>query len=155
MTWHEGLGFFYSFDGLSCLQLRNFMKICSTVGKWGILYPRYTGTVHLSKWCHKNGYWDSMSGQIYWSLTLDEIHEMQNLNSLLLRIHTWIQFLAHLSRRLEWAIAVRFRPSSVVRRVSCVVRKLFTFSSSWKRMLDFNQTCQESSLGLGDSKLFK
>ena len=25
-------------------------------------------------------------------------------------------FLAHLSRRLEWAIAVRFRPSSVVRR---------------------------------------
>ena len=40
-------------------------------------------------------------------------------------------FLAHLSRRLEWAIAVRFRPSSVV-------RKLFTFSSSsWKRMVGF------------------
>ena len=40
-------------------------------------------------------------------------------------------FLAHLSRRLKWAIAVRFR-------ASCVVRKLFTFStSSWKRMVEF------------------
>ena len=32
-------------------------------------------------------------------------------------------FLAHLSQRLKWAIAVRFRPSSVVRRPSCVVRR--------------------------------
>ena len=47
-------------------------------------------------------------------------------------------FLAHLSRRLKWAIAVRFRPSCVVRRASSVVRKLFTFSSSsWKRMVGF------------------
>ena len=48
------------------------------------------------------------------------------------------RFLAQLSRRLEWAIAVRFRPSCVVRRPSSVVRKLFTFSSSsWKRMVVF------------------
>ena len=32
-------------------------------------------------------------------------------------------FLAHLSRRLKWAIAITFRPSSVVRRASCVVRR--------------------------------
>ena len=46
--------------------------------------------------------------------------------------------LAHPSRRLEWAIAVRFRASCVVRRPSSVVRKLFTFSSSsWKLMVGF------------------
>ena len=77
-------------------------------------------------------------------------------------------FLAHLSRRLEWAIAVRFRPSSVVRRPSCVVRRASSvvrrpssvnflhfhllLENAW---LDFNQTWQESSLGVGDSKLFK
>ena len=46
-------------------------------------------------------------------------------------------FLAHLSRRLEWAIAVRFRPPSAVRRPSSV-NFLHTFSSSsWKRMVGF------------------
>ena len=79
-----------------------------------------------------------------------------------------VVFLAHLSRRLEWAIAVRFRPSSVVRRASCVVRRASSvvrrpssvnflhfhllLENAW---LDFNQTWQESSLGVGDSKLFK
>ena len=84
--------------------------------------------------------------------------------------YAWLQhaFLAHLSRRLEWAIAVRFRPSSVVRRPSCVVRRASSvvrrpssvnflhfhllLENAW---LDFNQTWQESSLGVGDSKLFK
>ena len=46
--------------------------------------------------------------------------------------------------------------SSVVRRASSVVRKLLHFhlllENAW---LDFNQTWQESSLGVGDSKLFK
>ena len=47
-------------------------------------------------------------------------------------------FLAHLSRRLEWAIVIAHRPSSVrpsvrpsvVRRPSSVRRKLFAFSTS-------------------------
>ena len=49
-------------------------------------------------------------------------------------------FLAHLSRRLEWAIVIAHRPSSVrppvclsVRRPS--VRKLFTFSTSSPELL--------------------
>ena len=70
-------------------------------------------------------------------------------------------FLAHLSRRLKWAIAVHFHPSSVVRRASCVVRRAscvnflhfhLLLENAW---LDFNQTWQESSLGVGDSTLFK
>ena len=84
------------------------------------------------------------------------------------RTRSFRAFLAHLSRRLEWAIAVRFRPSSVVRRPSCVVRRAscvvrrpssvnflhfhLLLENAW---LDFNQTWQESSLGVGDSKLFK
>ena len=32
-------------------------------------------------------------------------------------------FLAHLSKMLKWAIAIAHRPSSVVRRASCVVRR--------------------------------
>ena len=65
-----------------------------------------------------------------------------------------VTFLAHRSRRLEWAIAVRFRPSSVVRRASSVNFLHFhlLLENAW---LDFNQTWQESSLGVGDSKLFK
>ena len=51
--------------------------------------------------------------------------------------------------------------SSVVRRPSCVVRRPSSVNflhfhllleNAW---LDFNQTWQESSLGVGDSKLFK
>ena len=51
--------------------------------------------------------------------------------------------------------------SSVVRRASCVVRRPSSVNflhfhllleNAW---LDFNQTWQESSLGVGDSKLFK
>ena len=45
----------------------------------------------------------------------------------------FIFFLAHLSQRLEWAIVIAHRPSSVrpsVRPSSSVVRKLFTFSTS-------------------------
>ena len=38
------------------------------------------------------------------------------------------KFLAHLSRRLEWAIVIAHRPSSV--HPSSSVRKLFTFSTS-------------------------
>ena len=53
------------------------------------------------------------------------------------------------------------RPSCVVRRASCVVRRPSSVNflhfhllleNAW---LDFNQTWQESSLGVGDSKLFK
>ena len=53
------------------------------------------------------------------------------------------------------------RPSSVVRRPSSVVRRPSSVNflhfhllleNAW---LDFNQTWQESSLGVGDSKLFK
>ena len=76
-------------------------------------------------------------------------------------VRTSIVILAHPSRRLEWAIAVRFRASSVVRRASSVVRRPSSVNflhfhllleNAW---LDFNQTWQESSLGVGDSKLFK
>ena len=62
--------------------------------------------------------------------------------------------LAHPSRRLEWAIAVRFRPSCVVRRPSSVNFLHFHLLLE-NACLDFNQTWQESSLGVGDSKLFK
>ena len=53
------------------------------------------------------------------------------------------------------------RASCVVRRASCVVRRPSSVNflhfhlllkNAW---LDFNQTWQESSLGVGDSKLFK
>ena len=44
---------------------------------------------------------------------------------------------------------------SYCRPFSCVVRKLFTFHLLENAWLDFNQTWQESSLGVGDSKLFK
>ena len=48
------------------------------------------------------------------------------------------KFLAHPSRRLEWAIVIAQRPSSVVRRPSSSssVRKLFTFSTSSPKPLD-------------------
>ena len=53
--------------------------------------------------------------------------------------HFWFayNFLAHLSRRLEWAIVIAHRPSSV--RPSSArpsVRKLFTFSTSSPEPLD-------------------
>ena len=62
------------------------------------------------------------------------------------RLSIW-GMLAHLSRRLEWAIAVRFRPSCV----NCLYFHLL-LDNAW---LDFNQTWQESSLGIGDSKLIQ
>ena len=56
-------------------------------------------------------------------------------------------FVAHLSRWLKWAIAVCFCPSSV---------NFLHFHLLLKNVwLDFNQTWQESSFGVGDSKLFK
>ena len=86
----------------------------------------------------------------------------KSLTELILFSEEWLLlFLAHLSRRLEWAIAVCFRPSCVVRRASCVVRRASSVNflhfhllleNTW---LDFNQTWQESSLVVGDSKLFK
>ena len=48
-------------------------------------------------------------------------------------------FLAHLGRRLEWAIVIAHRPSSVrlsVRRCPSVWRKLFTFLTSSPELLD-------------------
>ena len=45
-----------------------------------------------------------------------------------------LNFLAHLSRRLKWAIVIAHRPSSSVRRPS--VRKLSTFSTSSPEPLD-------------------
>ena len=50
-----------------------------------------------------------------------------------------LSFFAHLSRRLEWAIVIAHRPSSVrlsVRRPASVVRKLFTFATSSPEPLD-------------------
>ena len=49
-------------------------------------------------------------------------------------------FLAHLSQRLKWTIAVRFRPSSV----NFLHFHLLLLENAW---LDFNQTWQKSSLG--------
>ena len=56
--------------------------------------------------------------------------------------------------QVSYSIAVRFRPSSIVRRPSSVNFLHFhlLLENAW---LDFNQTWQESSLGVGDSKLFK
>ena len=45
-------------------------------------------------------------------------------------------FLAHRSRRLEWAIVIAHRPSSVHPSSSSSVRKLFTFSTSSPKPLD-------------------
>ena len=61
-------------------------------------------------------------------------------------------FLAHLSRRLEWAIVIAHRPSSVrpsvrpsVRRLSSVRRKLSHFRLLlWNRWTEFNETWQEA-----------
>ena len=47
-----------------------------------------------------------------------------------------LHFLAHLSRRLEWAIVIAHRPASVRRPSSSSVRKLFTFSTSSPEPLD-------------------
>ena len=59
-----------------------------------------------------------------------------------------IQFLAHLSRRLKWAIVIAHRPSSVrlsVRRPSSVRRKLSHFRLLlWNRWMEFNETWQEA-----------
>ena len=59
--------------------------------------------------------------------------------------------LAHLSRRLKWAL-------SIVRRHRCCrcCRQLFTFSSSSPEPLGFNETWHKASLGgEGDSNLFR
>ena len=61
-------------------------------------------------------------------------------------------FLAHLSQRLEWAIVIAHRPSSVrpsvrpsVRRPSSVRRKLSHFRLLlWNRWKEFNETWQEA-----------
>ena len=48
-----------------------------------------------------------------------------------------LTFLAHRSRRLEWAIVIAHRPSSVrLSSSSSSVRKLFTFSTSSPKPLD-------------------
>ena len=56
--------------------------------------------------------------------------------------------LAHLSRRLKWAIVIAHRPSSVrpsVRRPSSVRRKLSHFRLLlWNRWTEFNKTLQEA-----------
>ena len=53
-------------------------------------------------------------------------------------------FLAHLSRRLEWAIVIAQCPSSV-HRPSVVVRKLSHFRLLlWNRWTEFNETWQEA-----------
>jgi len=67
--------------------------------------------------------------------------------------------LAHLSTKcsseLLWSFNVR-RPSSVVRAsVRASVNNLFKQHLLWNRLLDFDQTSQEWSLGGPLSKLFK
>ena len=61
---------------------------------------------------------------------------------------------ARVSYCRPFSSVIRFRPSSVMRRASCVNFLHFhlLLENAW---LDFNQTWQESSLGVGDSKLFK
>ena len=58
----------------------------------------------------------------------------------------WIQFLAHLSRRLKWAIVIAHRPSSVrPSSSSVIVRKLSHFRLLlWNRWTEFNETWQEA-----------
>ena len=55
----------------------------------------------------------------------------------------WYVFLAHLSRRLKWAIVIAHRPSSV--RPSSSVRKLSHFQLLlWNRWTEFNETWQDA-----------
>ena len=54
-----------------------------------------------------------------------------------------LPLLAHLSRRLKWAIVIAHRPSSV--RLSSVVHKLSHFQLLlWNRWTEFNETWQEA-----------
>ena len=73
-------------------------------------------------------------------------------------------FLAHLSRRLEWAIVIAHRPSSVrlsVRPSSVrpsIWRKLFTFSTSSPEPLDrfwWNLVCMKYSWSLTSVVVFR
>ena len=61
-----------------------------------------------------------------------------------MRLKNWpLTFLAHLSRRLEWAIVIAHRPSSV--RPSSVRRKLSHFRLLlWNRWTEFNETLQKA-----------
>ena len=62
------------------------------------------------------------------------------------------RFLAHLSRRLEWAIVIAHRPSSV-RRPSSSVRKLFTFLTSPPKPLNrFLRNLTESKNSTSSTK---
>ena len=85
------------------------------------------------------------SDEIYWCrnfksagmlLNIYSLHQEEGSVVLLmvcLYLRIKVHFLAHLSRRLEWAIVIAHRPSSV--RPSSV-RKLFTFSTSSPKPLD-------------------
>ena len=68
-----------------------------------------------------------------------------------------ISFLAHLNQRFKWAILIKICPLSVV--VVGVVVGVVNFSYFhlllWNHWANFNQTWQGSSLGDGDSSLFK
>ena len=48
----------------------------------------------------------------------------------------YITFLAHLIQRVTWAIAITWRPSSVIRRLSSVVRRKLFQKSSPLKVLD-------------------
>ena len=86
----------------------------------------------------------------YWKLKLSKIDNVSTLMpvAIVTKVHSNHMFgiLAHLSRRLEWAIVIAHRPSSVRpsvrrrrrrrRRRPSSVRKLFTFSTSSPKPLD-------------------
>ena len=71
-----------------------------------------------------------------------------SMHTLLMKSFQWCQrpygigcyfctrFLAHLSRRLKWAIVIAHRPSSVRPSSSSVRRKIFTFPTSSPEPLD-------------------
>ena len=104
-------------------------------------------------WTWMNSYWMFWIGGLSWRFSVSSFCEFWKITfcdftpffSFLTK--ATLGYLAHLSQRLEWAIAVRFRPSSVN-----FLHFHLLLENAW---LDFNQTWQESSLGVGDSKLFK
>ena len=59
-------------------------------------------------------------------------------------MHTNLDFLVHLSRRLKCTIVIMCCPSSVVRPSSVVVN-FFDFWLLWNRWTEFNETWQEAT----------
>ena len=84
---------------------------------------------------------------IYNSCVFSYLTSANTMNGSKVHGHHNSWFLAHLSRRLEWAIVIAHRPSSVRPSVrpSSVRRKLSHFRLLlWNRWTEFNETWQET-----------